>query len=44
MSSMFENCTSLNNLNVDNFDIKNVTDLTDTFKNCNFDYDKNKFK
>ena len=34
MHGMFYNCSGLKNLNLNNFDTKNVTDMTKMFYNC----------
>ena len=34
MSGMFSNCSSLKNLNVNNFDTKNVAKMEEMFNNC----------
>ena len=34
MSKMFYNCKSLKNLNLSNFDTKNVTDMSKMFYGC----------
>ena len=34
MSSMFEECSSLKELNISNFNTNNVTDMSDMFKGC----------
>ena len=34
MSSMFEECSSLKELNISNFNTNNVTDMSDMFKEC----------
>ena len=44
MCRMYENCSSLNNLDVTKFDTKNVTNMNGIFKNCKFNYDKKIFK
>ena len=41
---MFYNCSSLNNLNVTNFDTQNVTDMSEMFDGCKFIYDEKNFK
>ena len=44
MREMFNNCKSLNNLDLTNFDTKNVTNMREMFNGCKFEYDKIKFK
>ena len=34
MKNMFENCSSLTELNISNFDFKNVNNLEDMFEGC----------
>ena len=34
MSSIFEECSSLKELNISNFNTNNVTDMSDMFKGC----------
>ena len=45
---MFYNCSSLNYLNLSNFNTNNVTDMNDIFlniyKNCKIIYNDNKIK
>ena len=46
MNSMFYKCSSLTTLDLDvfKFDTKNIIIKEAIFKNCKFNYDKNKFK
>ena len=44
MSKMFSGYQSLYNLDLINFDTKNVTNMSWMFNGCEFEYDKIKYK